>query len=1582
MSAVSFLLVMSSSFFNPSFAFSSHFDSDGAPLSELSWSSSLAVVAVSFSGLFTFIFLMLACLCCKKGDIGFKEFENTEGEEFHTDLSALASPSSQNGPDVYILPLTEVSLPVSQQPGRSVQLLRSTDVGRRSLLYVKEMGHGWFGKVLLGEVVSGVGSMQVVVKELSSSASVQDQIHFLEEAKPYRTLQHPALLQCLAQCTEATPYLLIMELCPLGDLKSYLRSCRDSMTFDPLVLQRMACEISSGLLHLHKHNFIHSDLALRNCLLTSDITVKIGDYGLCHSKYKEDYLVTPDQLWIPLRWIGPELVDEVHGNLLVVDQTKPSNIWSLGVTIWELFELGSQPYRHYSDRQVLIYVVKEQQLKLSKPLLDLPLSDRWYEVMQFCWLQPEQRPNAEEVHLLLSYLCAKGASEAEDDFEKRWNSLRPNGSLAPAAAPGPLPPPPSPFPLLQHLPAPEPGDDILTVTETSHGLNFEYQWEQAQHDPSCSQAPHSGFQDVYYPPGPAGLSLGVSPSYYEPPKPLPVAGPVPSLGGDYYSRLDGRGLDCPVCPYSPEYQGSSSSASFLTGSGDSGECLGCPAPSLPHHHSYWPSHIRKASTYDWDGSPTFSLTMEPLLGEDPCGSSHTCSPAHTCSPTHSCSPAHGWETGHYVSYKHRDGGYYYEPPPEHYLVGGLAGISEPAQESWGSRSLRQALGELENPLGLSPSLSSPDQDYSAPYLQGKSTAVVGSGGYWDMLGPLRSTMPRPHSLSIAPEPGGALLHVQHPLYTPTPTGWASNCSANNNSLSSQQQPGGGSGARHFHYTLPSAHSRGPSLRYPESRTLGGHSHTLPTPASRDSGSCIYLHPQDTPPSPCLHKEEGCPFVDPLSGATVQIYTTSHHHHLREKSPPPLAREGAVLSGGLEKSGEEGPLHPGAPGEPISASGLGGDSGVGRGSSIISLVDINDCSDDDITDVTSGVFADSPLDCDSLGGSIPALEKQQEIPAATELSPSPTPMNPPSPTSMHPPSTTPSQPPSPTPSQPPSPPKALDSGYDTENNESPEFVLKEPQELAPPSGKQSPSGDPHEDANDPPSTEPGLTSLSQNTPYRDSAYFSDYDADSEGRGFSDKQDEENPEMATHTERLCPPQAVLGDSASSSPDSQSYQVYQHIGVESSSECSTPSTCSLQEALGTAGEESLHKSPAADPAPGSSTAMMDKAEREQKVVAEEGKLEVDEDGQEFKMKIEEEEIMEKVELEKKEEVECNIEVEMDTSLGELLEEVPASQGGRQGAQSSAPLSLLGGRVSPGDGEEGDSEDSEESDEELHSYSLQEEEQSEEVQNEQCEELHSCNLQEEEQSEELQKEQCEELHSCSLQEEKQSEELQKEQHEELHSYKLQEEQRGEHHKEQCEELHRFSMQDEQQSEEEEEEESSQAVPVVVCDSSHALHLRSLLKMPALLTNPPCNTEHACRRKAVSFFDDVTVYLFDQESPTRELAEHSFPVGPEPGGRGFSPGAQSSGQGSEGVTPPLQERVSDDSSDGNLSEESGGFEWEDDFHLLSSPSLMMSSTSDTLEALEAKPSPRFSISRFSITHVTDSDMDSAGGSSEDGERE
>lgn len=47
-------------------------------------------------------------------------------------------------------------------------------------------------QVLLGEVSAGLSTTQVVVKELKASASVQDQMQFLDEVQPYRseTTQH------------------------------------------------------------------------------------------------------------------------------------------------------------------------------------------------------------------------------------------------------------------------------------------------------------------------------------------------------------------------------------------------------------------------------------------------------------------------------------------------------------------------------------------------------------------------------------------------------------------------------------------------------------------------------------------------------------------------------------------------------------------------------------------------------------------------------------------------------------------------------------------------------------------------------------------------------------------------------------------------------------------------------------------------------------------------------------------------------------------------------------------------------------------------------------------------------------------------------------------------------------------------------------------------------------------------------------------------------------------------------------------------------------------------------------------------
>ncbi|XP_006868225.1 PREDICTED: serine/threonine-protein kinase LMTK3 [Chrysochloris asiatica] len=521
---------------------------DGFALGRAPLAPPYAVVLISCSGLLAFIFLLLTCLCCKRGDVGFKEFENPEGEDCSGEYTPPAeeTSSSQSLPDVYILPLAEVSLPMpAPQPSHS-DMTTPLGLSRQHLSYLQEIGNGWFGKVILGEIFSDYTPAQVVVKELRASAGPLEQRKFISEAQPYRSLQHPNILQCLGLCVETLPFLLIMEFCQLGDLKRYLRAQRPPEGLSPELpprdlrtLQRMGLEIARGLAHLHSHNYVHSDLALRNCLLTSDLTVRIGDYGLAHNNYKEDYYLTPERLWIPLRWAAPELLGELQGTFMVVDQSRESNIWSLGVTLWELFEFGAQPYRHLSDEEVLAFVVRQQHVKLARPRLKLPYADYWYDILQSCWRPPAQRPSASDLQLQLTYLLSERPPRPppppppprDGPFPWPW----PPSHTAPR--PGTLS---SPFPLLDGFPGADP-DDVLTVTESSRGLNLECLWEKARRGAgrgggappwqpaSAPPAPHANPSNPFY----EALST---------PSVLPViSARSPSVGSEYYIRLEEHG---------------------------------------------------------------------------------------------------------------------------------------------------------------------------------------------------------------------------------------------------------------------------------------------------------------------------------------------------------------------------------------------------------------------------------------------------------------------------------------------------------------------------------------------------------------------------------------------------------------------------------------------------------------------------------------------------------------------------------------------------------------------------------------------------------------------------------------------------------------------------------------------------------------------------------------------------------------------------------------------------------------------------------------------------------------------------------
>ena len=141
-------------------------------------------------------------------------------------------------------------------------------------------------------------------------------------------------------------------------------------------------------------NIIHRDLALRNILLSGKRTVKISDFGLAVS--------VPGQYWsaterpVPYKHSAMEsLASRVYSG--------QTDVWSLGVTLWEMFSLASEPHADVcSPGELLLkFEAGERQPGPAPPLAPLSLQ----ATLESCWAEhPADRPTARELTGLLAPL--------------------------------------------------------------------------------------------------------------------------------------------------------------------------------------------------------------------------------------------------------------------------------------------------------------------------------------------------------------------------------------------------------------------------------------------------------------------------------------------------------------------------------------------------------------------------------------------------------------------------------------------------------------------------------------------------------------------------------------------------------------------------------------------------------------------------------------------------------------------------------------------------------------------------------------------------------------------------------------------------------------------------------------------------------------------------------------------------------------------------------------------------------------------------------------------------------------------------
>ncbi len=294
-----------------------------------------------------------------------------------------------------------------------LKIIKETELKRGSIL-----GSGAFGTVFRGLwIPEGESKIKIpvaikVLRDFSPSAAEE----LLEEAKVMASVDHPYLLRLACVCI-AQEMTLITQLMPLGALLDYVREHKEKIGSHHLL--NWSYQIAQGMVYLEEKHLIHRDLAARNVLVQTAQQVKITDFGLAKFLDVDENEFQAQGGKMPIKWLALECIQYRRFS-------HKSDVWSFGVTMWELMTFGSKPYDGVRARDVPDLLEKGERLP-QPPICTIDV----YMLMVKCWmLDEDSRPAFKQLSDELGRM-------AKDPT--RYLVMQNDGDSSLAALPSPVP---------------------------------------------------------------------------------------------------------------------------------------------------------------------------------------------------------------------------------------------------------------------------------------------------------------------------------------------------------------------------------------------------------------------------------------------------------------------------------------------------------------------------------------------------------------------------------------------------------------------------------------------------------------------------------------------------------------------------------------------------------------------------------------------------------------------------------------------------------------------------------------------------------------------------------------------------------------------------------------------------------------------------------------------------------------------------------------------------------------------------------------------------------------------------------------